>query len=134
ILVPVTGTAYSRHGAELALSLARADYGKVTALYVAAPAPRAWQREVRSALAMGRGGNAILREIVELGDRMGVGVRTAVRTSTDPAAAILNLARAGKHNLIVMGASPRPGETLFLGNVAAGILARSDRSVLFVSS
>jgi Kef-type K+ transport system membrane component KefB/nucleotide-binding universal stress UspA family protein len=134
ILVPVTGTAYSRHGAEVALALARADYGQVTALYVASPAPRAWQREVRSALAMGRGGNAILREIVEIGDRMGVSVRTAVRTSADPAAAILNLARAGKHNLIVMGVSPRPGETLFLGNVAARILARSDRSVLFVSS
>lgn len=134
ILVPVTGTAYSRHGAEFALALARADYGTVTALYVAAPAKRPWQREMQSALAIGRGGNATLREIVEIGDRLGVTVRTAVRTGAEPAAAILNQARAGKHNLIVMGVSSRAGETLFFGDVAAGMLARSDRSVVFVAS
>jgi len=35
ILVPVTGTEYSRRGAEVALTLARASLGSVTALYVA---------------------------------------------------------------------------------------------------
>jgi nucleotide-binding universal stress UspA family protein len=33
-----------------------------------------------------------------------------------------------------MGVSPRPGEGLSFGNVAAAVLARSERSVLFVSS
>lgn len=35
ILVPVTGTEYSRRGAEVALTLARASLGSVTVLYVA---------------------------------------------------------------------------------------------------
>jgi nucleotide-binding universal stress UspA family protein len=35
ILVPVTGTEYSRRGAEVALALARASLGSVTVLYVA---------------------------------------------------------------------------------------------------
>jgi hypothetical protein len=36
--------------------------------------------------------------------------------------------------LIVMGVNRRPGETLFFGDVAAAILERSARSILFVSS
>jgi len=134
ILVPVTGTGFSRHGAEVALALARADYGTVTALYVASPDKRPWQREFRRALAIGRGGAAVLREIVALGDRMEVAVRTAVRTDIEPAQAILRQLRAGRHNLLVMGVSPRPGATLSFGAVAAAVLAQSERSVLFVSS
>jgi len=41
ILVPVTGTSYSRHGAEVALTLARADHGSVSALY-ARSGGRSW--------------------------------------------------------------------------------------------
>src|SRR5438270_4713966 len=45
ILVPVTGTPYSRRAAELALALARADNGSVTALYVGTPR-RSWHGRV----------------------------------------------------------------------------------------
>ena len=37
-------------------------------------------------------------------------------------------------NLIVMGVSPRTGSNLFFGSVPAAVLARSDCSILFVSS
>src|SRR5712691_8268700 len=134
ILVPVTGTGFSRHGAEVALALAHADYGTVTALYVTSPGKRPWQREFRRALAIGGGGAAVLREIVSLGDRMEVAVRTAVRTDTEPAQAILRQLRAGRHNLLVMGVSSRPGATLSFGAFAAAVLAQSERSVLFASS
>jgi len=125
---------FSRHGAEVALALAHADYGTVTALYVTSPGKRPWQREFRRALAIGGGGAAVLREIVALGDRMEVAVRTAVRTDIEPAQAILRQLRAGRHNLLVMGVSSRPGATLSFGAVAAAVLAQSERSVLFVSS
>jgi Kef-type K+ transport system membrane component KefB/nucleotide-binding universal stress UspA family protein len=130
IVVPVTGTAFSRRGAEVALSLARADQGSVTALYVATPAGRPWRR----AIAIGADEEAILREIVELGDQMEVTVRTVVRTNAVAADGIMRQVRAGRHNLIVMGVSPRPGETLFFGAAPASVLGRSERSILIVAS
>jgi nucleotide-binding universal stress UspA family protein len=133
ILVPVTGTPHSRHAAELALALARADNGSVTALYVA-PQRRSWQGRVPAPWTIGADEEAILREIVELGDRSGVTVRTAVRRNAAPEESILRRLRAGNHNLLVMGVSPRPGESLSFGRVAAAILARAEHSILFLSS
>jgi Kef-type K+ transport system membrane component KefB/nucleotide-binding universal stress UspA family protein len=133
ILVPVTGTAFSRRGAEVALALARADHGTVTALFVVTPGKRTWRR-LGTALAMEDAEEAVLREIVALGDSMDVEVKTAVRTSTSAADAILRRARGAKHNLIVMGVSARPGESPFFGDVPAAVLARADRSTLFVAS
>src|SRR5438874_1602004 len=133
ILVPVTGTPYSRRAAELALALARADNGSVTALYVP-PQRRSWHGRVPSPWTIGADEEAILREIVELGDRIGVTVRTAVRRNAVAEESILRRLRAGSHNLLVMGVSPRPGEGLSFGHVAAAVLARSEHSILFVSS
>src|SRR5437764_1301716 len=133
ILVPVTGTPYSRRAAELALALARADNGSVTALYVA-PQRRSWHGRVPSPWTIGADEEAILREIVELGDRTGVTVRTAVRRNAVAEESVLRRLRAGNHNLLVMGVSPRPGESLAFGHVAAAVLARSEHSILFVSS
>ena len=133
ILVPVTGTVYSRRGAEVAVALARADNGSVTALYVA-PQRRSWHRRVPTPWTIGADEEAILREIVELGDRSGLSVRTAVRRALAPEEAILRRLHNGNYNLLVMGVSPRPGERLSFGQVAGGVLARSERSILFVSS
>jgi nucleotide-binding universal stress UspA family protein len=133
ILVPVTGTPYSRRAAELALALARADNGSVTALYVGTPR-RSWHGRVPAPWTIGADEEAILREIVEIGDRTGVPVRTAVRRAAAAEDAILRRLHNGTHNLLVIGVSPRPGESLAFGHVAAAILARSERSVVFVSS
>jgi Kef-type K+ transport system membrane component KefB/nucleotide-binding universal stress UspA family protein len=138
ILVPVTGTGYSRRGAEVALSLARADHGIVTALYVMPSAARGWHRRLGPGWAAASDEEAILREIVELGDRLDVPGRTTAPTwaqsETTAADAILRQLQTGKHNLLVMGVSPRPGQTLAFGAVAATLLARSERSILYVSS
>jgi Kef-type K+ transport system membrane component KefB/nucleotide-binding universal stress UspA family protein len=134
ILVPVTGNEYSRRGAEVALALARADHGSVTALYVVSPGRRPWRRHLRAGWVVAADGAAILREIVGLGDRMDVEVRTAVRTGTEAEDAILRQLKAGKHNLVVMGVSARSGPTLFFGSVPAAVLAQSEHSVLLVSS
>ena len=133
ILVPVTGTAYSRNGAEVALMLARADQGSVTALYVRVDAG-SWRRRLGAGWTTGKDEAAILREIVQMGDRIGVRVRTAARARASAADAILGQLRRARHNLIVMGVSRRPGETLSFGRTPGAILAQSPRSVLFVSS
>jgi nucleotide-binding universal stress UspA family protein len=131
--VPVSGTVYSRRGAEVALALARADNGSVTALYVGQQR-RSWRRRVPTPWTIGADEEAILREIVELGDRGGVPVRTAVRRAIAPEEAILRRLHNGTYNLLVMGVSPRPGDNLSFGHVAGAVLARSERSLLFVSS
>ena len=134
ILVPVTGTEFSHRAAELAITLARADNGSVTALYVAHPRRRSWGRQLRRPWRVGAAEESILRDVVELGDRLGVTVRTAVRTNAAVESAILRQAAAGGHNLIVLGVSPRAGKTLFYGHVAAALLDRAEHSLLFVAS
>ncbi|WP_244471099.1 universal stress protein [Microvirga massiliensis] len=130
ILVPVTGTEISRRGVDVALTLARASRCEVMALYVAGDAEHQRRRYTNAS----RAGEAALKDIVALADQMDVPIQTAVRVNLAPEVAILRQARLGRHNLIVMGVTCRPGDTLFFGNVAAAVAEASDRSVLFVAS
>jgi nucleotide-binding universal stress UspA family protein len=132
ILAPITGSEVSRHGAEVAVALARATHRPLTVLYVAAQSSQA--RTLAILGARRREQEAVLKDIVKIADQYDVRVRTAVRTHASPAKAILEQARHGKHNLIVMGVSRRPGATLAFGEVAADVLDKTERSVLFVAS
>jgi nucleotide-binding universal stress UspA family protein len=136
ILVPVTGTPISRQGAELAIALAQASQGSVTALHVAGRQrnPRSWQRHFGAALAPATSADAIIREIVRLGDPYGVEVKGTVRSIRTPREAILRQLEVGGHNLLVIGVSPRPGDQLSFGQVPAELLERAECSVLFVAS
>src|SRR5258708_22460059 len=75
ILAPVTGTGFSRRGAEVALALARAGRGSVLALHVATTAKRrpALQRRFGAAWAVGTRSNddAIMRYLVRLSEQIG---------------------------------------------------------------
>ena len=134
ILVPVTGTLFSRHGAEMAIALAQASRGTVTALHVAAARRTSYSwRRVGAAIAPMSSSDAIIREIVRLGETYGVEVRGAVRGDGAASSEILRQVRAGGHNLLVMGVSPRPGEDLFFGDVPSELLADCDCSILFIS-
>jgi Kef-type K+ transport system membrane component KefB/nucleotide-binding universal stress UspA family protein len=136
ILVPVTGTTISRQGAELAMALAHASRGSVTALHVAGERTRrrSFGRRVRAAIAPAGSADAIIREIVRLGDPYGVAVRPAIRRRRPTEDAILDELETGRHNLLVMGVSPRPGNQLYFGQVAAELLERAECSVLFVAT
>lgn len=138
ILVPVTGTTTSRHGAEMAIALARAARGSLTALHFtprSAPAVvRSWQRQIGAAVAPLTSAEAVLREIVRLGDLYGVAVKSAVRSAGAPEDAILGQIATGQHNLLVMGVSPRPGDQLFFGKTAAALLEKAECSLMFVVS
>jgi Kef-type K+ transport system membrane component KefB/nucleotide-binding universal stress UspA family protein len=135
ILVPVTGTRASRHGAELAIALARASHGSVTALHVVGGErrPRSWGRHIGAAIAPRRSAEAIIREIVRLGDSWDVEVRGVVRSMRTAAAAIRRQLEVGGHNLLVMGVNPRPGDQLFFGQVPAELLESAQCSVLFLA-
>jgi Kef-type K+ transport system membrane component KefB/nucleotide-binding universal stress UspA family protein len=132
ILVPVNGTEVSRRAAELAIAVAHAFEAPITALYVSAA-----KRDAR-----GRHGGtrerareqAILKEIVQLAEQYDQQVATRVRADQSPDEAVLTEAKRDGHNLIIMGVSRRPGDSLFFGETAAGIFEKSPISVVLVSS
>jgi len=134
VLVPITGTEVSLQGMEVGIAIARASGGRITALYVSSGEAARRPRRMRARGAPRERAEAILREAVEMADRYDVEVRTAVKRSAAAIDAILREAGATRHTLIVMGVNRRPGDTLFFGDVAAAILERSARSILFVSS
>lgn len=132
ILVPITGTNYSRLAAEVAIAIAKGSGCKVTALNVSPPPDAAlFAHQAKEHL---RPGRAVLDDIKELGAREGVSVKTVaeVRRTAEPA--ILKQVRKGKHDLLVLGANVRPGEGLFFGHSIIVLLHKSNCSLLIVSS
>lgn len=135
ILVAVTGTAHSRRAAEIALALAQACHGSVTALYVAdTPAKPLWRRDLSLTRAVRGGEEAILREMADLAEQYGAPLTARHRAATDPAAAIVQELRRQPYDLVVLGVTQRPGETLSLGTTARAVLASSPQSVLLHAS
>jgi nucleotide-binding universal stress UspA family protein len=136
ILVPVTGAAVSRQGAELAIALAQASQGSVTAPHVASGQRRApllatsCQRRTRS----NEQGRSHHSRDCPTGRSLWVEVKGAVRSVRTPQEAILRQLDVGGHSLLVMGVSPRPGDQLFFGQLPAELLERAECSVLFVAS
>ena len=136
ILVPVTGTSISRHGAEVAIALAQASKSHVTALHVAGASRerRRWGMRLGAALAPHVGADATLRDIIDLGKAYGVDVKGTVRSRRTPENAIIREIRDGQYDLLVMGVSPRPDPQLFFGEIPEDLLARAPCSLLFVTS
>jgi nucleotide-binding universal stress UspA family protein len=135
ILVPVRGNKVSRRAAEVALALTRPGDRPLTAFYVLSTVGLgAAQRRLKRPTPTHRHEEAVLKDVVELADRWGQSIRTALRLNNAPEDAILRQARLGHYNLIVMGVGRPAGETLFFGKVAATVLEDSDRSILFVAS
>ena len=141
ILVPVSGTSVSRRGAELAVALAQGSRGSVTALHIAGRAERRPLRERFGAL-FGRqdeiedepSNNPITEEIVQLARAYSVNVRSAVRSHREADTAILRELGEGRHDLLVMGVSQRPGEPLNFGDVAAVLLERAECSLVLLAA
>ena len=135
ILVPVRGNTVSRRAAEVALALARGSNSAVTALYVLSTAGLGGaQRRLKRPGFSRRQEEAVLKDIVELADRHGRPIRTALRLDVAAEDAILRQARLGRYNLIVMGVGRPSGRTLFFGKVAAAVLENSACSILFLAS
>ena len=133
VLVTVSGTSVSRRGAEVALVLAQATRGSVTALHVGAAHPRTplWQRFGEPLVPRGHA-DAVIREIMQMGEHYGVEVRGEIRPARRVHNAVLRELARGPHDLLVMGVSPRAAEQLFLGELATAMLARAHSSLLFV--
>jgi Kef-type K+ transport system membrane component KefB/nucleotide-binding universal stress UspA family protein len=137
ILVPTTGTPVSRRGAELAVALAEGSGGRMTALYIGGRRPErryGWGRRIGHALAPSNTARAAIREVTDLGKSYGVTVNGLSRYGDSAEEVILREIRAGRYDLTIMGVSPRPGEQLFFGEVAAAVLRDAPSSLVFVAS
>jgi Kef-type K+ transport system membrane component KefB/nucleotide-binding universal stress UspA family protein len=133
ILIPVNGTEVSRRAVEVGLTLARTDDAKITVLYVTRAANGGSRNSASRRRATRRNELAVLKDIDALAERYQVELRATTRADMAPDEAILRESRRG-YDLVVLGVSRRPGDTLFFGNTAAAVLDRSKVSNLFVAS
>jgi Kef-type K+ transport system membrane component KefB/nucleotide-binding universal stress UspA family protein len=133
IIVPVTGTDYSRRGAEVAVAVAKGCKCDVTAMHVSRPPDEAALLRRR---ARADGGRALLEDIRALGEREGVKVVPVSLSRRRQEQAILRQVRRGRHNLVVLGVKARPaaGDRLFVGQGTAALVERLPCSVLIVVS
>jgi nucleotide-binding universal stress UspA family protein len=132
ILVPVSGTDYSRRAAEVALAISAAAGARVTTLYVSSrPRGLSW-------LGRGHGPDPremeILNDITRLAERQGVTLAASLTARAAPEDAIAHEIRKGKHTLAVLGVKARPGARLYFGHVPAVLQEDSLCSLLLVSS
>jgi Kef-type K+ transport system membrane component KefB/nucleotide-binding universal stress UspA family protein len=133
ILVPVNGTDVSRRAAEIAIEIARNVQAPVTALYVS-NVKGSQKGRGRGASRPRRYEQAILDDVAELAETYNQPLATAVRSDLAPDQAVVAEAKRNGHNLIVMGVGRRPGDKLFFGETAAGVIENSPISVVFVAS
>lgn len=129
ILAPVTGATFARVGAAVAMQYARAFNAQITALHV---------RERRSGPTNpGRHpadeGREFVDEIELLGRQLGVRVEPRIAAGKQAEDVIVETARKGGYDLLVMGVLYRSSEQrLYFGPKVRQILARTTCSVALV--
>jgi len=129
ILLPASGAQDARLATEIALSLAHASKGRITALHVFHP-------QDDTALLRGRArrqGMSVLVDVHRLGKRSGVPVKGLTATNIHPEAEIRRALRGGRFDLMVLGTSLRQGEAKFLGPRVANLLRVIRTPVLLIA-
>lgn len=136
ILVPVNGTEASRRGAEMAFALSPSKNGRVTALHVAERAASSGvERRARRLGAQRRSQRALLDDIAHLARRYGYEkTHNAVHTDVAPDQAILEEASKNGTDLIVIGASRRVGDTLYLGQTVTAVLQQWKGAIIVIAA
>lgn len=132
ILVPTTGADYSRFGAEVAVAIAKGCGAAITALHVSVPSPE--NEVLRHPKTLLRTGRALLADIVALAERENVRVTSKSTVSPAKEAIILQQAKRGGHQLIVLGTKAWSGEHLHFGNSVDAIIRNATCPVLIVKS
>ena len=129
ILLPTTGSHDARLAAEIAVSLAHASKGTVTALHVFDP-------QADTDLLRGRPrrfGISVLVDVHRAGKRAGVPVKGLTGTNVQPELEIRRTVRNGEFDLVLLTTSLRQGETKFLGPRTAALLRVLRAPVLLIA-
>lgn len=132
LLVPVSGAAYGRLGAAVGMLYAHGTGAEATALY-ARRRPLFSLGGLTGASAAGGEGEEAVGEIRKLGEHLGVRVATRIESGSSPESVILNTAREGKFDLLVMGALFRSAEQrIYFGRRVDQILREAECAVAVV--
>ncbi len=139
ICVATDGSPASEHAASLAVSLARANGGQVTSVYVVDPYPflmvgdsnpMGFRSYMTAAQGLAEQANAKVAAMCQDGGAP-VPVQTRVVEDAGAAAGILHAAKAEGCDLIVLGSHGRSGiRRLMLGSVSGRVVAESPVPVL----
>jgi Kef-type K+ transport system membrane component KefB len=135
ILVPTNGSAEARNAAEMAFYMADPERDQVGLINVIsadelAPA-RTLHTSERDTDRRHQVAAGIVDELRELGRSLGVSTAGTAVVAVSPEEGILEAARAGAYDLIVMGTGVRPGgKGLFLGPRVERILASAECPVV----
>lgn len=129
ILVPTGGSTEALLAIEIALALAHASGGSITALHVVDPQEDADVLRGRAR----RHGASILVDARRLARRCGVPMQGIFATHEKPEIVIQRTARRGRHDLVVIGTSLRQGGRRFLGARSTGLVANLRCPVLIVT-
>ncbi|MEP6946816.1 MAG: cation:proton antiporter [Acidobacteriota bacterium] len=133
ILLPITGTDYSRRAAEIAIAIAKATGGTLTALHVAPPSSEV--DVLRRPGELIDSGRNIVREVAEIGKRADVKVRKLVKVSNVPETVIIREIAKSRHDLVIVGVKSRGNErTVTFGRRISVLLDRSTCPMLVVNS
>jgi Kef-type K+ transport system membrane component KefB/nucleotide-binding universal stress UspA family protein len=131
VLVPITGAAFSRFGATLAMLYAHAARARLTAMYVK-ETPLVSLSSMRAHSEPQNEGVHIMGDIQSLADELGVRLDTLIASGSRPENAILAAAERGQFDLLVLGVQLRPAERrLFFGPKVEHLL-RNARCALAV--
>ncbi len=129
ILVPTGGTPEARLATEIALALAKASDGTLTALHVFDPHDDTELLRGRAR----RQGLSVLVDARRLGKRTGVSVKGMTVTNSRPEVEILRATRAVRYDLVVVGTSFRQGETKFLSPHSSALVCSLGSPVLLIA-
>ena len=130
ILVPTGGATHARLAAEIAVALAKATDGRITALHVFEPQEDA--NMLRGRLRRGLG-VSVLRDVRRLAKRSEVPVEIQRAIHSRPELAIRRVASSARFDLVVLGASLRVGERKFLGPRTASLVQALGKPILVVA-
>jgi Kef-type K+ transport system membrane component KefB/nucleotide-binding universal stress UspA family protein len=134
VIAPITGAAYSRRGAAVAMLYAQAIETHLTALYVMEN-PEARFPGMLRGIRLARSGQQIVDEIKQLGSELDLNVDGQVGAGRKPEAVILHTVETGKFDLLIMGVLYRSVEQrLYFGPKVDRILRQSNCSVAIVVS
>jgi Kef-type K+ transport system membrane component KefB/nucleotide-binding universal stress UspA family protein len=131
ILVPVSGSAVSRRGAEVAIALAHTSPDPLKVVYVSTTRDKGARRS-RTSISLGRE-EAVLKDTAAAAARYNVDVSTALRAHTAPEQAILQEIYSSNADLVVLGVDRIAGDKLDFGGVAHAVLSKSKSSVLLIA-
>jgi len=129
VLVPTGGTPEARLATEIALALAKASGGALTALHVFDPQDDTELLRGRAR----RQGLSVLADVRQLGRRSGVSVKGVTVTNSRPEVEIRRATRLAAYDLVVIGTALRQGKAKFLSPRSTALVRSLQAPVLLVA-